>query len=77
MTNNICKLKVNVLCQTEFEQVDFWRTVNRRRHYAFDITQTQIENIFVTLYERSHFLLTFWHRSFTFKFQHTLYVKCE
>ena len=21
--------------------------------------------------------LTFWHRSFTFKFQHTLYVKCE
>jgi hypothetical protein len=22
-------------------------------------------------------LLTFWHRSFTFKFLHTLYVKCE
>jgi hypothetical protein len=38
----------------------------------------------VTLYVRTldighlfFFNLTFWHRSFTFKFQHTLYVKCE
>jgi hypothetical protein len=23
------------------------------------------------------FFLTFWHASFTFKFYHTLYVKCE
>jgi len=31
----------------------------------------------VNIVKKSQIYLTFWHPNFTFKFQHTLYVKCE